>query len=272
MVFLDPKVDIVFKKLFSNQAKTEIVISFLNSILERKDGELITEVLVSDPNNHPDIPDLKSSIVDVRCTDETGKQYIVEMQVIKQKDYAERCQYYAALAVSRQLNKKDKYTKLTPVIFVGITCFKLFESKNYLSHHLLLNSETQEHGLRLLEFHFIELPKFQKTLEQLSDIADKWIYMLKNVDSLEDMPEELSQPQAVEDAMGLLQQASWTTKELNAYDRYLDSMRVLMSTQETAVEDAKLAIARQLLAEMSIEKVAQITGLSERQVRDIKNG
>ena len=115
MVYLDAKSDIAFKKLFGNIAHKEILISFLNSVLEKVEGTKITDVVINDPANLPDALDAKMSIVDVRCTDQSGSQYIVEMQVVSQYEYPARAQYYSSLALSRQLSVRQPYSELVPV-------------------------------------------------------------------------------------------------------------------------------------------------------------
>src|SRR5258708_3420357 len=116
MVFLDPKTDIAFKKLFGDSAHKNIVIRFLNNILNRKDSEIIVDVVMNDPYNHPETvasdptkeqKSSKSSIVDIRCTDQANRRYIVEMQVVRQIDYLERAQYYSSLALGRQLESTE---------------------------------------------------------------------------------------------------------------------------------------------------------------------
>ena len=185
-MYLDPKSDMVFKKLFGSSAHKNILMSFLNSVLERGEGLHIVDVVINDPSNVAETPLSKASIVDVRCTDQQNNQYIIEMQVISQKDYAARAQYYSALALGRQLGSGEKYEKLVPVIFVGILNFALFETKNYMSHHVILDNKTYTRELKHLEFHFIELKKFSKELEELNTILDKWIYFLRNADSFQE--------------------------------------------------------------------------------------
>lgn len=76
----------------------------------------------------------KLSFVDVRCTDQSGCLYVVKMQMVDQKDYALRAQYYSSVALVRQLDAGESYNKLIPVIFVGILNFELFiKSKEYLA-------------------------------------------------------------------------------------------------------------------------------------------
>src|SRR5277367_7112016 len=123
MVFLDPTNDIAFKKLFGNQNKKEVLINFLNNVLERPKGEKIVSVTINDPNNYPEFVEpvnpeepieqannskqkkqkkptynkSKYSIVDVSATDQAGKNYIIEVQVSYQDGYGERAQYYSSV-------------------------------------------------------------------------------------------------------------------------------------------------------------------------------
>jgi len=282
MIFLDPKSDIAFKKLFGDLTHKNILISFLNSVLERVEGEKIVDVTINDPNNVAETPISKTSIVDVRCTDERNKQYILEMQVITQQDYAARAQYYSALALSRQLASGEQYKKLVPVIFVGILDFKLFKSQYYLSHHLILDNKTYIQELKNFEFHFIELEKFNKDLDNLTTILDKWIYFLKHAVTLQKVPVTFKDP-VLQEAFDILAQSNWSKNELEAYDRYLDSIRSYVSQLDTAYDkgkfegniegilkgkmEGKLEIAKQLLDILDIDTIAKKTGLT---IQDIE--
>ncbi len=281
MTFLDPKSDIAFKKLFGDITHKNILMDFLNNILERTEGEKIVDVVMNDPNNLAETPLSKASIVDVRCTDQKNHQYIIEMQVITQQDYAARAQYYSALALSRQLASGERYHKLVPVIFVGILDFNLFGSEHYLSHHLILDTQTHNHELKHLAFHFIELPKFDKTLETLTNAQDKWIYFFKNASTFEKVPQSLKEP-VMQEAFDVLAQSNWSKKDLEAYDRYVDAMRSAASQLDTALEKGieigieqgekqkAQKIAKALLDILDVEMIAEKTGLSIDEIKNLK--
>lgn len=241
MKFLDPTIDIAFKRLFGNNAKPEIVISFLNNILELPPEAQICSVVITDPHNQPDTLWLKKSVVDVRCTDQQGRNFIIEIQVENQKDYTERSQYYASLAVARQLEIGDGYTKVMPVIFIGILNFNLFDDPDYLSRHLILNTKTYKQELKHLSFAFIELPKFTKTIDQLESVADKWIYLIKHAAKMDSVPTQLQAPSAIGSALDLLNQGSMSRNELAIYDDLVDSRRVEESIRRTLIETSKKA-------------------------------
>jgi len=299
MIFLDPKSDVAFKKLFGDITHKNILMSFLNSVLGNREGKKIIDVVLNDPANLPETLEAKASIVDVRCTDQNNNQYIVEMQVVTQKNYAARAQYYSALALSRQLGKKERYDLLVPVIFVGVLDFVLFENPHYISHHFILDKETLAHELQHFEFHFIELPKFTKELEELEVslnselILDKWIYFLKHADSLQNIPAPLKD-QAIQDAFIVLEQGNWSRAELEAYDRSLDAWRSYEGQMEAAKEiseakgeargiergmaqgiekgklEAKLEIAKKLLDIADVATIAATTDLTIEQVEELK--
>lgn len=287
MVFAKATSDIAFKKLFGDPTRTHLPISFLNAVLERKEGERIVELTIIDPANQPEIIMIdKPTAVDVRCKDETGKTYIIEMQSISQKAYAARSQYYTALTFSRQLKKGEKFDALQPVIFVGVLEFNLFNNPHFISHHGIVDLETRERSMHHLEFHFLELPKFHKHLKGLGSDIDKWAFLLKNADDLETIPNELRNPEPVEDALVLLEEGMWTEAELIARDRYLDMLRSIPGPQEWELEKmrneglqqgiqegqktAKLEVAKSLLALMPVEQIAQATGLSIQDIEQLK--
>jgi len=298
MVFLDPKTDIVFKKLFGDSAYKNIAISFLNSILNRKESEIIVDVVMNDPHNFPETlalisPEelkLKSSVVDVRCTDQANRRYIVEMQVIRQEDYLERAQYYSALGLARQLRSRSEYEELEPVIFVGVLDFAILKNPRYLSHHLILDKDTYEHEFKHLELHIIELKKFNKKIEELTALSDKWIYFLQNAEDLQTIPDALNNPD-MQDAFQILNKNSWSLEQLELYDRTLDEIRLQKSRIRHSREggltegeakglakgkaegklEEKINIAKQLLAFHDVATISQITGLSAKEVEELKN-
>ncbi len=100
MEFLDPTNDMAFKKIFGNENRNHILISFLNSILQVPMDRQITGVTLLNPNQAPQLPGAKESILDVRCHDQSGAEYIVEMQVMPEEFFDKRVLYYASKAYS----------------------------------------------------------------------------------------------------------------------------------------------------------------------------
>ncbi|RUM55299.1 MAG: transposase, partial [Nautilia sp.] len=115
MKFADPKNDLAFKKIFGNEKKKEILISFLNAVLDFKGEKRIVDVKIVNPYQVPKIEDLKETILDIKAKNEKGEEFIVEMQKRNLGDFAKRSLYYTSKAYVSQLDKKQDYSKLKKV-------------------------------------------------------------------------------------------------------------------------------------------------------------
>ena len=111
MRYLDPKNDLTFKKVFGEHP--HLLKSFLNALLPIdypiESLEYLPTELV------PDIPVFKNSIVDVRCVDINGRQFIVEMQMLWTDSFKSRVLFNASKAFVKQIDRGQKYEGLQPV-------------------------------------------------------------------------------------------------------------------------------------------------------------
>ncbi len=217
MKFVDIKNDIAFRKIFGNENRKETLISFLNAILDFQEAQRIIEVNILNPYQLPKLKGGKVTIIDVKATDQAGQTYIVEMQVGDIDGFAKRVLYYSSKTYSDQIKRADFYRKLQPVIFIGVLDFVQTENKNYISRNQIRDVETGEQTIRDMEFNFIELPKFNKQLHELSTLSEKWVYFIKNAENLEVLPENIDD----EGLISAYEEANiqtWTQEELDAYE------------------------------------------------------
>ena len=291
MRFADPKNDLAFKKIFGNQKHKNILISFLNSVLDFQGGYLIADVTLV---NSYQIPELKETILDIKATNKNGNEFIVEMQKKDLGDFTKRSLYYTSKAYVSQLSKGNDYTVLKKVYFIGILNFNIFESKSYISRHLIINTETNTQDLSDFEFSFIELPKFQKQLDELTSLLDKWIYFIKNASDLTVIPEQYKQIEELEDAFDIATQTTWDKKELEVYDyislREFDELNALRTAERKGMEkgmekgiqkgmeqgvekgrtEEKISIAKNLLDILDNQTISLKTGLSEELIETLR--
>ncbi|MEY4106665.1 MAG: hypothetical protein RL181_1007 [Bacteroidota bacterium] len=216
MKFVDVKNDIAFRKIFGNEKKKVILISFLNAVLGLEGRDRVKEVTLLNPFQLPRIAGEKSSIIDVKATDEKGLTFIVEMQVAEPAGFDKRVLYYTSKDYAGQINIGEEYPKLRPVYFIGVLDFKYFSGKNYLSSHLIVDEESGECVFKDLKFRFIELPKFNKKVHELKNIIDKWTFFIKNADELEVMPGNVDD-EGLKEAYEEAAQHNWTREEYDAY-------------------------------------------------------
>ena len=239
MKFADPKNDLAFKKIFANEKHKEILISFLNAVLDFKGDREIVEVELVNPYQVPKIPELKETILDIQATNKSKERFIVEMQKKDLGDFSKRSLYYTSKAYVSQLSKGNDYTKLKKVYFIGIVNFNIFENKDYISRHLIINQETKTNDLDDFEFAFIELPKFNKSLRELKTTLDKWIYFIKNASDLTMIPKEMNEEE-IKEAFEIAVQTAWDKKELEVYEyialKEFDEINALRTAERKGLE------------------------------------
>ncbi|MBL7063941.1 MAG: Rpn family recombination-promoting nuclease/putative transposase [Anaerolineae bacterium] len=244
MKFVDPKNDVAFKKIFGSEHKTEILISFLNAVLDLTDDHEIQTVQILNPFQTPEIKILKSTILDVRATDKRGVTFIVEMQAENKVGLKKCFTYYASKAYISQIERGSDYPKLNQVVFIGVLDFNLFSSTHYLTRHWILNTETHERELEDLEFNFIELPKFTKSEDEIETILEKWVYFIKHAADLTVVPAN-ADTAPLQAAYEMADHFNWTREELDLYD-YWD-------IKEQDIRGA-IQFAAQVAAEENLQK------------------
>ncbi len=270
MQFADIKNDIAFRKIFGNSAKTEILTSFLNAVLKLEGNKKIVSAKILNPYQLPIVLGAKSSILDVKAIDEKGNEYIVEMQLTDKIGFAKRVVYYSAKSYSAQLGVSEDYYTLKPTIFIGILNFEFLENPNYISRHLILDAETHEHKLKDLDFNFIELPKFNKTEAELDTLIDKWVYFIKNAETLTVIPAN-ADDSGLKSAYTEADKHTWSKADLEAY-QYENMRETDVKAEKMMVEQKKaIEIAKNLISlGLDNDTITKGTGLTLEQVEQLR--
>ena len=296
--FLDPKNDLAFKRVFGTEKNKDILIHFLNDILDHPHIGEIKDVTFASSRQAPEIISAKQSIVDVLFHDQNGVQYIIEMQAAAAAGFHERIQYYTSRAYGNQLLVGENYRKLRSVVFVAITDFEMFPNKSAIkSEHVMLDRKTLENDLQSISFTFIELPKFTKKIEELTSLSEKWCYYLKHAPetTLEVYEQLVKDAPALQRAYQELEAFSWSPEDLEVYEhikkRERDSASLLLAQFQQREEkgreegivigeeqgivkgkalgeaSAKQSMALQMRSRgMDIAFVSELTGLSEKSI------
>ncbi len=260
--FLDPKNDVAFRRIFGTDKNKDILIHFINDILELEGENMIEDVEFLSTVQNPEIASKKESILDILCKDKKGVQIIVEMQVAPTPGFEKRAQYYASKAYSRQLNRGSQedglYKNLKEVIFIAISdCIIFPRKKKYKSDHVILDKETFENDLDDFSFTFLELPKFKKErIEDLENIIEKWCYFFKNasVTSEGDMQKIVGSDMVIERAYEELNQFNWDEEQLNAYEA---ETKRIMDNKAAAQYQEDLRIAHEEKMKAYKEEIAK---------------
>jgi predicted transposase/invertase (TIGR01784 family) len=183
---IDPKVDFAFKYLFGRESTRSILIDVLNAVLNLPPGHLITEIELLNPYNLQERADDKLSILDIKARDQTGRYFTIEMQMLVEEGYPKRLLFYWAKVYQQQLHEGEDYESLRPTIVISFLNGTLFPQTE--SHHLCFHLREDQLGFAMtqdIEFHFLELPKFTKSLAQLTTALDIWLYFLKFAETID---------------------------------------------------------------------------------------
>jgi len=279
--YLDPKNDLTFKRVFGEHK--HLCMSLINSMLPLKNpivnieyqtGELIPELA--------DI--LRNTIVDVRCTDSNGRNFLVEMQLSWSESFKKRVLLNASKAYVKQLDKGSKFQLLQPVYalsFVNETFEKSSEMKEeYYHYYKIINIKNSEKQIEGLEFLFIELPKFKPQNRAEKKLHELWLRFLTEVnENTKEIPEDLLKDDHIREAVSYMERAAYTKEQIDAYDQWkIDTLTALAMIDEAeergeARGEWKKAytIAQNALnMGMSEEDVIKLTGLSKEDLKSFK--
>jgi len=227
MRYLDPKADLTFKKVFGEHP--DLVISLLNALLpfDTPEEEVVSvEYLPSEMV--PENPLRKNSIVDVRCKDGRGRQFIVEMQMIWSQEFKARVLFNASKAYVRQLDKGYDYELLQPVYSLNLVN-EIFEPDmpRYYHYYRLVHNECTDKVIDGLHLVFVELPKFAPHNYGEKKMQVLWLrYLTEISEQTRQAPQELLDNPEVHKALIELEESAFTDAELEGYDKFWDAISV----------------------------------------------
>lgn len=269
--YLDPKSDIVFKKIFAQHPA--LIKSFLNGILPLPEGGLIESIEYLTPEQSPRIPALKNAIVDVKCKDQGGRIFIVEMQMQWNTSFNKRLMFGTAKAFVQQINYGEGYSSLCPVYGLALMN-DAFDNTvdDWFHHYRFTHVEHPDKYLEGMEIIFLELPKFKPQTFEHRKMGVLWLRFMKeiNINSFTVPPEFMDIPE-IALAVELTQESAYSKAELAAYDDYLDAVRVIKTHQvdsfvsgkaEGKAEVTRLVAKNLLKMGLSLDDIAKATELT----------
>jgi predicted transposase/invertase (TIGR01784 family) len=223
--YLDPKNDLTFKRIFGEHP--HLLISFLNALMPLSPDRLIESIEYLSPEQVPENPLGKNSIVDVKCMDNYGRQFIVEMQMYWSDIFKSRLVFNASKAYVRQIGKSESYHLLQPVYGLGIIN-DTFDHKTpeFYHHYQTINQYNSEEVIEGLEFILVELTKFKPGKWEDRKMAVLWLRFLKEVeDQTRNVSADLLENAEIQEALALCEEGAFTPEELEIYDQYWDYIR-----------------------------------------------
>jgi predicted transposase/invertase (TIGR01784 family) len=274
-VFADLLTDRTFKKAFNPDTKNKVcLIALLNAVLEGEISSPIVDVQSRDKEFNDGSNENRTTVFDLYCIDSAQRRFIIEVQLLMQENIVNRAIYYASQTVIAQGERGQKYNyELKPVVTVVFMEFNVFADDRYIRRAKLreINGASVS---EVLSFAFVELPKFNKPLDQLETTLDRGLYALKNMKNMTQMPKQYANT-----AFELLFSSAYLAKLSKEEQKMIDEAQKA-KWDEYAINKAALdrgrnqkarEVAKDLLIEGdSVEKVVRVSKLSEADVLAIK--
>lgn len=288
MCKVNPKIDLVFKKLFGVDKNKDLLLSLINSMLTEEDK--ISTVTIKNPYNLPDYLDGKLSVLDIKAEDEKGRRYNIEMQIVGHDDYGLRTLFYLAKAFIEQIGTSGKYKDLNKTIVINIVDFEFFDEpkiektkekveKRYHREIAFRDIKTLEKYPQLDYFsvHFVELPKYDNDTHNVKTTLERWITFLNTAGELQkdNLPEELA-TEEIKKAVEELTIMYFDDKEKEHYDNQqkmrMDKISIIESAEKKGKVERNIEIATEMIIEGETnEKIKKYIKLEEIEIIELRN-
>jgi predicted transposase/invertase (TIGR01784 family) len=290
--YVNPFTDFGFKKIFGEEANKELLLSFLNELI--KEQGRIEDVEYLNPEQLGMSEFERRGIYDIYCKSKNGSRFIVEMQKAEQQFFKDRSVYYTTFPIQKQaLKGVDWDFRLDAVYFIGVLDFVFDEDlndDNYRYHHVvkLMDVNRKKVFYDKLTYVYLEMPKFNKSEDELNTMFDKWMYVLKHLPELESRPPAL-QERIFGRLFKVAEVAKFDEKEQDAYNHslkvYWDLNNIInfaaLEGRNEGFAEGKAEgernktieiVKNSFAAGIKIEQIASITGLSaDETVRILNN-
>ena len=278
--YVNPFTDYGFKKLFGEELNKDLLLDFLNELLKDEQGQIKSLTYIKSEKLGDTEVDRKA-IFDLYCENEKGEKFIVELQKTKQKFFKDRTIYYSTFPIREQAKTADWNFELKAIYTIAILDFVFDEdkkdTKKFRYDVKLQDIETNKIFYDKLTFIYLEMPKFTKTIDELETRFDKWLYVIRNLNKLDRIPDNLRES-IFEKVFATAEIAKFTPKEARSYEDSLKYYRDLKNSLDTAEEEGFVKgidkgikdVAKKLVElGMSISEISKATGLSEQEIKKL---
>jgi len=283
------KNDIIFKAFFSRKGNEIFLIDFLEALLKIK----IEKIKIKEEVNLEQLSvEEKGGRLDLQATLNDGIIVNIELQINNNFNIEERTTLYSSKVNSRDAKRGTDYSEINKVIMINILGYNLLDVEEYISETVIVLDKHRDYEvLKGIKWYFIELPKFRKKNPDMNDKIDQWICFIddsnkeavkmaeKNNVVLKKARKELDYltGDAAVRRMAELRE-KWEMDEIavkkNAERIGKEEGRIegrIEGNVEGRMAEKKETAKKLLLKNMKIEEIIEITGLTEEEIKEMKN-
>ena len=279
--YINPFTDVGFKRIFGQELSKPLLLDFLNSLFE---GEKhIANLTFLDKEQPALFEEDRSLIYDIYCETDDGEKIIVEMQNKSQPFFKNRSIYYISESIARQGERGSAWNyAIDSVYLVAFLNFSPIDfKKQFRTDVVLAEKGTTEQFSDKLRMIFLQLPLFTKEADECENQVERWIYLLKNMETLNRLP-WAAQSAVFQKLESIADVSGMTRAERLQYDealkKYRDTISVFEGVRLEGLAEGRkegrkegiIANARKMKSYgFTLEMIADITGLTIEEVRDL---
>ncbi len=274
--YFNPYTDFGFKKLFGEEGSKDLLIDFLNQLLP--DYHQIAELNFKNVEQLPDIGTERKAYFDIYCESVTGEKFIVEMQKAKAEFFKDRALFYTSFPIREQAQKGEWTFELLPVYFIAVLDFEYdkHEAVRKFKRDVFLKDQDGDIFYRKLQFIFLQMPFFNKQENELATHFDKWCYFLKHLKDFDHIPAILNEP-FFQKGFEIAEISHLTPAQHELYQKSL--LQYWDTSYKEGKEEGEIQgelkkakeIAKTLKNKsLAVEFIAEVTGLTEKEIKEIE--
>lgn len=279
--FANPKVDYAFKRIFGTEKYKDATINLLNSLLPH-----LHIVNVEYPNTEliGDTSDSRKASIDVLCTDDVGRKFIIEMQNAEQEHFFERAVFYSSRLISMSAPKGTIWDYSLPQSYViafldfpfSAVTGNVKDDKDFDKHYLTCEAGSIEKMPGSTEFIFFSLSNFNKKESELETYPEKWVYLLKHSESFKEVPKTFKSDKTFDTFFQGAVRAGYSKEEEEQYIKAMMNQWDIENAKNFACAKAeakgkaegKAEMARSMKADgVPVETIVKYSGLTEAEVK-----
>lgn len=237
--YIDPMTSYGFMRLFGSEANKDIVIDLLNSLFKDK-KHIVDATFIPDDTEYV-FETEERHFFQLRCTDKDDQTFLVELQRGDQRFNMQRAMFspciYRSYKEHMKLPIEEREQKDVPEVYIVVILEDHTinaKDPDYLKEICIGDVESGTNLADGIGFYFLELDTFNKTEDELESDLDRWMYVLKSLSTLTELPEALKTP-IFNKVLEVTQCESLDVDEMKLYDyffnlkwstkRYLDRAR-----------------------------------------------
>ena len=275
---LNLKNDIIFKAFFSKKGNEEYLIDFLSALLKIK----IKKIEIKEEVSLEQLSKVeKGGRLDLQATLDNNIIVNIELQMKNEYNLEKRTIAYAGKVIAREEYRGIDYKNMKKVIMINILGYNMFKDiEDYVSRTaIVLDNHREYEVIDDVQWYFIELPKFRKQNPDMDDKVNQWLALIDG--EREELVEmAVSKNKVVEKAIfdtGYLTGKAAEKRMAELREKWDGEYRISMNyaknqgISQGITKNRKEIAKRMLERKMNIQDIIEITGLTKKEIENLKN-